>query len=226
MQSSEASPASNLSSPVADGSTYGTPGAKSHSAASEPSPIMGKQNEIDPQLVVGAGRSIKNMLVDLMGVLEPQAKSKIFIQGDITLRIEGREAYTISLFNEDGIEPSNLKVGIDKAKISSKSPPDQSNGAGASNRKRTQDAMNLTDDAEDPQKRRRIDSVEDQGESSNPLPGDTDATAHDEASDSNASIMTKLHSVSAQIKWVEECRRIADEAHDGTAYPTNRQEVA
>lgn len=221
MQSSEATPASNLSSPVADGSTYGTPGDKSHSAASsEPSPVMGKQNENDPQLVVSAGRSIKNMLVDLMGVLEPQAKSKIFIQGDITLKIEGREAYTIFLFNEDGIEPSNLKVGIGNAKIASKSPPDQSNRAGASIRKRTQDATNLSEDTDDSQKRRRIDSVEDQGDSSDPLSGET--TACEEALDSNASVMTKLHSVSAQIKWVEECRRIADEAHDGTVNFINK----
>jgi hypothetical protein len=216
MQSSEPSPAANLSSPAVDESTYGT-GAKSHSAASDPSPIMGKQNENDPQLVVGAGRSIKNMLVDLMGVLEPQAKSKIFIQGDITLRIEGREAYTISLFNEDGIEPSNLKVEISKAKIASKPALDQFNGADASVRKRSHDDMNLEVDPEDSQNRRRIESVEDQDEPSDPLPGETNITSRDKASDSNAGIMTKLDNVSKQIKWVEECRRIADQAHDGTS---------
>ncbi|QDS71296.1 hypothetical protein FKW77_001482 [Venturia effusa] len=218
MQTSEAAPASNLSSPVADGSTYGTPGAKSHSAASsEPSPAMGKQNEKDPQMVVSAGKSIKNMLVDLMGVLEPQAKSKIFIQGDVTLRIEGREAYTISLFNEDGIEPSNLKVQIGHAKAPSNPPTEQSNGA--SNRKRAQEALSLSEETDASQKRRRVESMEDNQDQ----PGDTvqeekDATATapaEDHADSNASIMTKLHSVSAQIKWVEECRRIADEAHDG-----------
>ncbi|RDI77448.1 hypothetical protein Vi05172_g12562 [Venturia inaequalis] len=218
MQLSEATPASNLSSPVAEGSTYGTPGAKSHSAASsEPSPAMGKQNENDPQMVVSAGKSIKNMLVDLMGVLEPQAKSKIFIQGDVTLKIEGREAYTISLFNEDGIEPSNLKVQIGHAKVPSNPPVDQPNGA--SNRKRAQEALSLSEEADASQKRRRIDSADDsQSTSSDPVPEDTGATAParvDDTSDSNACIMTKLHSVSAQIKWVEECRRIADEAHDG-----------
>jgi hypothetical protein len=162
-----------------------------------------------------------------MGVLEPQAKSKIFIQGDITLKIDGREAYTISLFNEDGIEPSNLKVGINKAETpsNSTSPPDQANG-GASSRKRSQDAVNAHDDTDGSQKRRRIDSVEDRPESNGQLLGETGAKTREEAKDSNASIMTKLHSVSAQIKWVEECRRIADEAHDGILCLTSGKTMA
>jgi hypothetical protein len=206
MQETEASPTSSASSPAPD--EYGTPGDKSNSAVSESTPVVAKRNEQDPQLVVSAGRSIKIMLVDLMGVLEPQAKSKVFIQGEITLRVEGREAYVISLFNEDGIEPSNLKVKIDKAAAPGRFPHEQSNGTDAStNLKRPRDSVvDFTSDRDGAQKRRKVDFGDSQEESS------SKADATDEPAPS--AIMSKLHNVSAQVKWVEECRRIADEAHE------------
>jgi hypothetical protein len=158
-----------------------------------------RSNEKDAQLVVGAGRSLKNMLVDLMGVLENQANTKIFIQGDISLRVDGREAYTIKLRNEDHVEPSNLKVRIDNAPV---------NGTPTPNEKRK--ASQVDEDeghAESPAKRART-------EDPPPAPVNDEEGASDKEQPDVERIITKFGNVSAQIRWVEECRRLASQAHD------------
>jgi hypothetical protein len=168
------------------------------------------------------------MLIDSMVVLSTQAKKQVFIQGDITLRIEGGETYAVSLFNADAIEPSDLKVSI--VKVSDEGPEfpaEQSCGAVtattklSSSRKRGRDEsdhIDLLDNAKGASKRTRVDSGEDDNE--HPTPDATreiDARkmqAESEFSESNPSIASRLQNVSAQIKWVEECRRIADDNHD------------
>jgi hypothetical protein len=209
-------------SPNHDSSTYGTPGD-----ANPPSPTMTGSDK-DPQLVVSAGRSLKNMLVDLMAVLDTQAKTPIFIQGDITLRIEGRETYAVSLFNVDGVEPSDLKVRISKMSESvPEFPTGQSNGlekAGSeaeSSRKRNRDDNDHVDFPDGatrtPTKRTRVDS-RDSEDNHHPMLETThdqgNAQAERESSEPAPTVMSRLQNVSAQVKWVEECRRIADEAHD------------
>lgn len=94
------------SSPAADEelSTCGTPDGRRDSA---------NENN-DTNLVIGAGRSLKTMLADLTSVLEVQAKTQVFITGQMHLRIEGREEYTLSLVMEDKNEPSSLRVMIEK----------------------------------------------------------------------------------------------------------------
>jgi hypothetical protein len=182
-------------SPQSDGSTYGTPTNESATV---------KVSEKDAQLVVGAGRSLKNMLVDLMGVLERQANTKIFIQGDITLRVDGRESYVINLRNEDNIEPSNLKVRIDNAPAQVYSAATAST---AEKRKADDLEKDTTNGAESASKRARTDdspTIED---------NEDDKPEEQDRSDFGR-IMTKFHNVSAQIKWVEECRRVAGQAHD------------
>jgi len=183
-----------------DHSTYGTP--TDESAATKPN-----EKPSDAQLVVFAGRSLKNMLVDVMGLLEERADTKIFMQGDITLRIEGRESYTIKLLNEDNAEPSNLKVRIDNAGTSS-------SGSSSSNtaEKRKVDQTEGTDDAPaSPSKRARTDDA---------LPPPPPPPNNNEDAEGGLEqpeferIMTKFSNISAQIKWVEECRRVAGQAHD------------
>jgi hypothetical protein len=206
MDSPELPPTSNQDG----GSTYGTP--EDHPDTS--SPVM-KSSEKDPQLVVGAGRSLKNMFVDLMALLETQAKAQVFIQGDITLRVEGRESYTISLFNPDGVEPSDLKVRMDKSSDLESGPvfPNgiSANDVNASRKRQRED--NQADgwkDTETTPKRKRVDSENDGDASQHTL-----QNRQREASTTlAANVDTKLQNISAQIKWVEECRRIADEAHD------------
>lgn len=191
MASPQQASASAPTSPHSDDSTYGTPADESSTM---------RPNEKDAQLVVGAGRSLKNMLVDLMGVLEGQANTKIFIQGDITLRVDGREAYTIKLRNEDNVEPSNLKVRIDSA-------PTNVNGSTAEKRKPSH--LNKADDApESSSKRARTE------EPPPPLPNNEEDAQNDLDQTEFERIMTKFGNVSAQIKWVEECRRLAGQAHD------------
>ncbi|KAF2429537.1 hypothetical protein EJ08DRAFT_698253 [Tothia fuscella] len=223
LQSQEASSASNHvalpDSPYIDieDSTYGTP----ENDLDTSSPVMNATGkDKDPQLVVGAGRSLRTMLVDLMGVLETQANAQVFIQGDITLRVEGRETYKISLFNPDALEPSDLKVKIDKASAKSTAPhfpngttPETSNKRQREDRDATVD---LTEDVEGTPKRVRVDSGHGEGDAQSPVQEVANAP-EEEASDpapSGAIIPNKLQNISAQIKWVEECRRIADEAHD------------
>lgn len=174
-----------------DGSTYGTP---TESATMTTRTGADK----DPQLVVGAARSLKNMFVDLMSVLEAQAKSKIFIQGDITLRVEGRESYTITLFNEDSVEPSDLKVRIGNV-------PATNGGSHETPQKRGPECVD-SDEATSPSKRARIDDTTKELE-------DVEEEATEEAPDTST-VSSKLNNISAQIKWVEECRRIAGELHD------------
>lgn len=193
MASSQEGSAPGTPQSAAD-STYGTPVDESSTMKSN------EKDAKDAQLVVGAGRSLKNMLVDLMGVLENQANTKIFIEGDIKLRVDGRESFTIKLRNEDGDEPSNLKVHIDNA-------PSAANGSTTSKRK--SDDLDEVDDApESPSKRARTEDApppapiaDDDGS------GDADQSEFDR-------IMTKFGNVSAQIRWVEECRRLAGQAHD------------
>jgi len=181
-----------------DDSTYGTP--TDESATTKPN-----EKPSDAQLVVFAGRSLKNMLVDVMGLLEERADTKIFMQGDITLRIEGRESYTIKLLNEDSAEPSNLKVRIDNT----------GTGGSSSNpaEKRKVDQTEETDDAPvSPSKRARID---DALPSPPPLPPNNNDDAEGGLEQPEFErIMTKFSNISAQIKWVEECRRVAGQAHD------------
>jgi hypothetical protein len=226
----EASPASNQEgstppSPNHDASTYGTPG--DHAGPSSPTT---KGNDKDPQLVVSAGRSLKNMFVDLMSVLETQAKTQIFVQGDITLRIQGRETYTVSLFNAEGIEPSDLKVRISKASDNAPEfPTEQTNGTGNAmaeaslSRKRDRDENNEsdqvspTDNAEGTPKRARVGSGEHEPSSPEITRDSSSGNAQVEPDSTEATeptVTSRLQNVSAQIKWVEECRRIADEAHD------------
>lgn len=217
----EASPAnqrSSSTSPNQEGSTYGTPGAIDHPDTS--SNTM-KNADKDPQLVVSAGRSLKNMLVDLMGVLESQAKSQVFIQGEITLRIEGRDTYSINLFNAEGLEPSDLKIRSDKSS-DALSGPAFPNGASSTtaSRKRARDEGD-NGDASDTAwegaggrpKRARVD--DDQSEDHSPeVEHDSSRADHRSSSEPPPTISSRFQHVSAQIKWVEECRRIADEAHD------------
>ena len=186
--SAHASPRSDL-----EDSTYGTPVADEGPAAT-------KSSEKDAQLVVGAGRSLKNMLVDLMGVLEGQANTKIFIEGDITLRVDGREAYMIKLRNEDNVEPSKLKVRIDNA-------PKLANGSALVKRKSDELEEN-TNALASLSKRTRTE------EEPPPAPTMNADGADDEDESEFNRIMTKFSNVSAQIKWVEGCRRLAGQAHE------------
>jgi len=96
-------------------SSYGTPDHGNAMAAGDSS---GKDafSDNDTSLVVGAGRSLKTMLGDLTAVLQEQAHAKIFISGEMHLRIDGREDYTLSLVIEDQGDPSSLKVKIGKRK--------------------------------------------------------------------------------------------------------------
>jgi hypothetical protein len=185
-----------------DDSTYGT-------RADESSTM--KPNEKDAQLVVGAGRSLKNMLVDLMGVLEGQANTKIFIQGDITLRVDGRAAYTIKLRNEDNVEPSNLKVRIDNApadNTAADNAPIDTDGNGSTSEKRKSSQLeDNEDESESASKRVKTAEQPAQPHTDEETAGEQDATDIER-------IMTKFSNVSAQIKWVEECRRLAGQSHD------------
>jgi hypothetical protein len=89
-----------------DSSSYGKP---DHDTAMD-----SMFSDTDTNLVVGAGRSLKTMLGDLAAVLQEQAHAKIFISGEIHLRIDEREDYTLSLVMEDTADPSSLKVKIGK----------------------------------------------------------------------------------------------------------------
>ena len=188
------SPEEHASAPNSpDDSTYGTPTAPEESATMKP-------NEKDAQLVVGAGRSLRNMLVDLMSAMEEEAHTKVFIQGDIVLRVDGRESYTIKLHNEDNVEPSNLKVRIDNASSSSN---------GSLEKKRKSDELDKSNAGpESPSKRARTDDTPP------PVPNNDDDVAGEPDQPEFERIMTKFSNISAQIKWVEECRRLAGQAHD------------
>lgn len=183
--------ASAAASPRSPASMYGTP---------TDSGAIAKPNEKDTQMVVSAGRSLKTMLVDLMGVLENQANAKIFIQGDITLRVDGRESYTIQLRNEDGLEPSNLKVHIDNALATT-------NGSLSTNKRKASDGAEVVEVAADSSKRARTEDAQPPPAPGNDDEGDGDGSEFQQ-------IMTKFGNLSAQIKWVEECRRLAGHSHD------------
>ena len=174
-------------------STYGTPTDESNAT---------KSSEKDAQLVVGAGRSLKNMLVDLMSVLEEQASTKIFIQGDITLCVDGRESYTIKLQNEDNVEPSNLRVRIENAV--------NDDNVGTSQKRKSSQLEDATETPDSPSKRTKTDDAPPP-----PAPGNDDDDGAGEPDQPEFDrIMTKFSNISAQIKWVEECRRLAGQAHD------------
>jgi hypothetical protein len=225
LRSTEASPASNhVSTPPSPHHNASTDGTPEDDADASPPAVEDSEN----QLVVRAGRSLKNMLVDLMAVLETQAKTRIFIQGDITLRVEGRDTYTVSLFNAEDIEPADLKVRINKVTNSGPEfPIGQSNRTVAATtelpytRKRAHDEsdhIDLSDLASGTSKRARVDSGEDEIGHSTPEAtrrnGKGKTQSERESSEPAPTVVSRLQNVSAQIKWVEECRRIAEEGHD------------
>jgi len=196
------------SSQAGDGSSsYSTP---DHDNA------MDMFSDTDTNLVVGAGRSLKTMLGDLVAVLQEQAHAKIFISGEMHLRIDGREDYTLSLVMEDTDDPSSLKVKIGKRT--------STNGTSkpVSTLKRKHDAspVDLTD--QDAPKPRRMDVESGDKEHANPPPKSPaqkdviDPIDPNDAADEPTPrrILQKLNNLSEQVHWVEQCRRIADEAHD------------
>jgi hypothetical protein len=220
LPSYEASPASNHlptpTSPKHQTSTYGTPEDDTDSASSA---VLIEASGKDAQLVVSADRSLKNMLVDRMGVLETQANAHVFIQGEINVRVEGWETYNISLYNDEGVEPVQLKTRIDRISERSTKPTfrygtDHEATAGSTSKRKLDDdaPFHLTEAAEGTPKRARVDS----GEGEARLPETVLDGGRDKANSSikPPSVTSRLQNVSAQIKWVEECRRIAEEAHD------------
>lgn len=194
-------------------SSYGTPDHGNAMAAGDSS-AKDAFSDNDTSLVVGAGRSLKTMLNDLTAVLQEQAHAKIFISGEMHLRIDGREDYTLSLVIEDQGDPSSLKVKIGKRK--------DVNGASSnavSMLKRKHDAAPVDSTDQDVPKRRRIDAESGDKEDANPAPkppAQKDVVEPSEAADEPTPrrILQKLNNISEQIHWVEQCRRIADEAHD------------
>lgn len=203
MDSHRATPVSVSESPHSrEGSHYGTP--SDSLVLAQPN---AKPNDKDPQLVVGAGRSIKNMLVDLMRVLQDQADAKIFIQGNISLRVHGRDSYTIRLHNEDNVEPTNLQVRIDKASQTPHAIPSGDSNGVAQKRKAEEMARADPTSAQAPPSPKRARTYKEFD-----MPGtERDAKTDDEEEDR---ILSKLNDISSQIKWVEDCRRIADGSHD------------
>ena len=124
------------------------------------------------------------------------------------LRIDGREDYTLSLVMEDMDDPCSLKVKIDKR---------------ATSLKRKHEATpldDLIDYLQDVPKRRRSTHVEsgDKEHANQPpkSPAPTDVIEPNDAADEPTPrrILQKLNNLSEQVHWVEQCRRIADVAHD------------
>jgi hypothetical protein len=166
-----------------------------------------RSREKDAQLVVGAGRSLKNMLVDLMSVLENQANTKIFIQGDLTLRVDGRDAYAIKLRNEDNVEPSNLKVRIDSAPVDTPTVASAAVTGNSTEKRKASEVVQVEESSASPMKRART-------EEHPPVPGIDEESPNDQDRSDIERIMAKFGNISQQIRWVEDCRRLAGQAHD------------
>ncbi|KAF2399968.1 hypothetical protein EJ06DRAFT_522175 [Trichodelitschia bisporula] len=171
-------------------------------------------NEKDKEVVINAGRSIKNMLRDLMQTSEVDAESPVWITGDLTLRIEGRHTYTIKLFHNDGEDPDDLKVRIERQNFDRKKADEQAASEKDTSRKRAHDDV---DEPVSIAKRARAELLASEpGPTADaPVAPDTNGTSTAPVAwPSDDAMLAELQTLSSQIRWVEECRRVADELHD------------
>jgi len=195
----------------------------------------------DMAVATSAARSLKSILNDLITQLKQQEDVAVTITGDFKLEIGGRQAFNVSLFQDDEPDRSPaLEFKIEQQAKNSipDDTPETAAGARCSSGdttnarlKRPRDdtgdtePIDLTTDTDAP-KRKRPHTARTPSDSLSlvnraglqhatispdttkskpiapPPPGPSDSTAD------------HVKSVSDQIRWVEQCRRLADEAHD------------
>jgi len=195
----------------------------------------------DMAVATSAARSLKSMLNSLISQLKQQAGAAVTITGDFKLEIEGRQAFDVSLFQDDEADESPaLEFKIEQqAKESILEQYETAVGARRSSgdttntglKRRRDDfgdsgLINLTTPADSP-KRKRLHTARNPSESlslvdraglqntaTSPDAARSKPTAPPPTSSTSDSLAGAVKNISEQIRWAEQCRRIADEAHD------------
>lgn len=187
------------SSQPSDGSSsYGTP---DHDNAMDSS-AKDMFSDTDTNLVVGADRFLKTMLGDLAAVLQKRAYAKVFISGEMYLRIDGREDYTLSLLMGYTDDPPSLKVKINQRVA----PRGTSKPISSLKRKHDATTVELIDQGTPKRRRTHIESGDKEHANQPPKsPAQTDVIDPNDAADEPTPrrILEKLKNLSEQVHWVE-----------------------
>lgn len=219
---------------VDNDSTYDTPNNGDTSPdfdATKAASIEIESTDDNAALLDGAAQSLQTMLEDLLEVLRKQANATVQISGHLSLNIAGTQTYQLSLSTDlEDTENSSVKVQVSRApkpksrKRGIEEASEEASEATTSKRVRTasEDAeiitsVNSTEDDDVIQfqpgahSTEEDDVIEIQPE---PVANQVETNAQNPPIDPSITLVLKrLDHISEQVKWIEDCRRVAEKHH-------------
>ncbi|KAF1988389.1 hypothetical protein K402DRAFT_34463 [Aulographum hederae CBS 113979] len=205
-----------------------SPGDQLRLSADDSAPMnTAEDDKRDSVIVSEAGSSLKVMLGDLVGLVKTQAGAPVSVTGDFILQIGDRQSFKICISTIPGSETSELELDVQPLKRGGA----LSNGTELSNgRKRRRVDSPEAEDVEygvpstdqpakpDNAKPENLTKPNDQSKTATNPPASEKVLS---GSLLAAEPISETHitnpdvkNLSAQIRWVEQCRRIAAEDHD------------